>query len=40
MLFCISTVKLFGFQQRRNVSSLAKRFSLAGKLTLELQTQV
>ncbi|CAL9246322.1 unnamed protein product [Arabidopsis halleri] len=39
MLLCIPTVKLFGFQQRRNFSSLAKRFSLIGKSPLEPQTQ-
>ncbi|KAG7565751.1 Rubisco LSMT substrate-binding domain superfamily [Arabidopsis suecica] len=39
MLLCIPTVKLFGIQQRRNFSSLAKRFSLIGKSPLEPQTQ-
>ncbi|CAH8268667.1 unnamed protein product [Arabidopsis lyrata] len=39
MLLCIPTVKLFGFQQRRNFSSLAKCFSLTGKSPLEPQTQ-
>ncbi|XP_010504351.1 PREDICTED: ribulose-1,5 bisphosphate carboxylase/oxygenase large subunit N-methyltransferase, chloroplastic-like isoform X2 [Camelina sativa] len=39
MLLCISTVKLFGVQQQRSFSSLAKRLSLTGKLPLEPQTQ-
>ncbi|XP_023638118.1 ribulose-1,5 bisphosphate carboxylase/oxygenase large subunit N-methyltransferase, chloroplastic isoform X2 [Capsella rubella] len=39
MLLCIPTVKLFRVQQRHNFSSLAKRFSLTGKLPLDPQTQ-
>ncbi|XP_024013844.1 ribulose-1,5 bisphosphate carboxylase/oxygenase large subunit N-methyltransferase, chloroplastic isoform X2 [Eutrema salsugineum] len=39
MLLCIPTVKLFGFQQRRTIRSLAKRFNFNGQSPTESQAQ-
>ncbi|KAL1213708.1 Ribulose-1,5 bisphosphate carboxylase/oxygenase large subunit N-methyltransferase [Cardamine amara subsp. amara] len=40
MMLSITTVKLFGFQKRRNFHSLAKRFSFTGQSPSEPQPQV